>query len=361
MINRPLRVAIIGAGVGKNHFDAFNSQLDKFSVKYICDLDVDKANKLISGNSTKITKDYEEVLNDDQVDLIDICLPPDLHFEYVKKALEAGKHAICEKPLAGSLEEVDQLIKISQITKKNIYPIFQYRFGKGTKQLNLLIESGLTGKPFVASLETYWNRDSDYYNVEWRGTWKGERGGAILGHAIHIHDLLTMIFGDVSSVYAKLSTRVNNIEVEDCAALSIQMQNGSLVTSSITLGSANDTSRLKFSFEKLTVTSGKSPYKPAEDTWTFESRQPNEQKKIDEIIGNVKNIQSGYVGLFNEIANNLEGKKSNEVNLNDGRKSIEFVTAVYKSFNEDKNIILPIEKESIYYKSWIPEKYNKNK
>ena len=52
------------------------------------------------------------------------------------------------------------------------------------------------GKPFVASLETYWNRDSNYYDNEWRGTWKGERGGAILGHAIHIHDLLTMVFGE---------------------------------------------------------------------------------------------------------------------------------------------------------------------
>ena len=360
MINRLFKVAIIGAGIGKEHLNAFNTQLDRFSVKYICDLDVDKAKRLISNNNTKITEDYEEVLSDDEIDLIDICLPPDLHFEYVKKALEAGKHAICEKPLAGSLEEVDQLIKISQITKKNIYPVFQYRFGKGTKQLNLLIESGLAGKPFVASLETYWNRDSNYYDNEWRGTWKGERGGAILGHAIHIHDLLTMVFGEIFSVYAKLSTRVNNIEVEDCAALSIQMQNGSLVTSSITLGAANDTSRLKFSFENLTATSGNSPYKPAEDTWTFEARKPNEQKKIDEVIGNVENIQSGYAGLFSEIANNLEGKKSNEVNLYDGRKSIEFVTAVYKSFNEDKNIILPIEKESIYYKSWIPKKYNKN-
>ena len=48
--------------------DAFNTQLDRFSVKYICDLDVDKANKLISNNNTKITEDYEEVLNDDEVD-----------------------------------------------------------------------------------------------------------------------------------------------------------------------------------------------------------------------------------------------------------------------------------------------------
>ena len=94
MINRLFKVAIIGAGIGKEHLNAFNTQLDRFSVKYICDLDVDKANKLISNNNTKITEDYEEILNDDEVDLIDICLPPDLHFEYVKKALAAGKHCV---------------------------------------------------------------------------------------------------------------------------------------------------------------------------------------------------------------------------------------------------------------------------
>ena len=125
--------------------------------------------------------------------------------------------------------------------------------------------------------------------------------------AIHIHDLLTMIFGDIFSVYAKLSTRVNNIEVE--IVLHYQSKcKMALVTSSITLGAANDTSRPKFSFENLTATSGNSPYKPAEDTWSFEARKPNYQK-INKVIGNVENIQSGYAGLFNEIANNLEGKK----------------------------------------------------
>ena len=44
MINRLFKVAIIGAGIGKNHLNAFNTQLDRFSVKYICDLDVDKSN-----------------------------------------------------------------------------------------------------------------------------------------------------------------------------------------------------------------------------------------------------------------------------------------------------------------------------
>ena len=83
----------------------------------------------------------------------------------------------------------------------------------------------------VASLETHWNRGKDYYSKPWRGTWEGEQGGAILSHSIHIHDLVNMILGPVSNVFAKLTTRVNNIEVEDCAALSVEMENGALVTS----------------------------------------------------------------------------------------------------------------------------------
>ena len=85
--------------------------------------------------------------------------------------------------------------------------------------------------------------------------------------------------------------KVNDIEVEDCAALSIEMKNGSLVTSSITLGAANDTSRLKFCFEGLTIESAASPdkpYNPAEDEWKFLPRTPVTQKQIDEILSKVK-------------------------------------------------------------------------
>jgi predicted dehydrogenase len=57
--------------------------------------------------------------------------------------------------------------------------------------------------------------------VPWRGTWAGEAGGAILGHAIHAHDLLCRYFGPVAQVQARLATRVNEIETEDCAAVSM--------------------------------------------------------------------------------------------------------------------------------------------
>ena len=96
-----------------------------------------------------------------------------------------------------------------------------------------------------------------------------------------------MILGPVSNIFAKLSTRVNDIEVEDCAALSIEMENGALVTSSITLGAANDTSRLRFCFDGLTAESGASPdkpYSPADDEWHFLPRSPVTQAQIDEVL-----------------------------------------------------------------------------
>ena len=352
------QVAIIGTNIGSKHYEAFQKLSDRFKVHTICGLTKGAIDKILeSNNQTKISLDFEEVLKIKEIDIIDICLPPHLHFSACKKALEAGKHVICEKPLVSNLKEIDELEKISKDTKKIIFPVFQYRYGLGFSKLKALINSGLTGKPLIASLETHWNRGKEYYSKAWRGTWKGEQGGAILSHAIHIHDLVSMILGPVLSVYAKLNTRVNDIEVEDCAALSVEMVNGSLVTSSITLGAAKNTSRLKFCFEGLTVESGASPdkpYQPADDDWKFFAREPVVQNQVNEIIKKIKMPQSWYAGLFEQIANKLDGIESDEVTLKDARKSLEFVTAVYNSYRTEQNIYLPITKDNPLYNSWLP-------
>jgi len=241
------QVAIIGTNIGAKHFEDFQKISERFNVNTLCGLTREAIDKILQSNTeTKVSLNFEDILKVKEIDIIDICLPPHLHFSACKQAMEAGKHVICEKPLVSSLKEVDELKKISKETGKIIFPVFQYRYGLGLSKLKALIKSGLAGNPLVASLETHWNRGKDYYSKPWRGTWEGEHGGAILSHSIHIHDLVSMILGPVSNVFAKLTTRVNDIEVEDCAALSIEMENGTLVTSSITLGASNDTSRLDF-------------------------------------------------------------------------------------------------------------------
>ena len=76
------------------------------------------------------------------VDIIDICTPPTLHVAQALAALAAGKHVICEKPIAGSLAEVDQLIAAEQAAPGRLMPIFQYRFGNGVQRAKRIVDLG---------------------------------------------------------------------------------------------------------------------------------------------------------------------------------------------------------------------------
>src|SRR5439155_21418471 len=160
--------------------------------------------------------------------------------------LAAGKHAVCEKPLVSSLREVDELVRAEARSGKRIMPIFQYRFGHGLQKLKLLIAEGLAGTAYLATVETAWRRRAAYYAVPWRGKWATELGGALLGHAIHAHDMLCYVLGPVKSVFARTTTRVNPIEVEDTAAIVLEMANGALASLSVTLGSPAEISRHRF-------------------------------------------------------------------------------------------------------------------
>ena len=273
---------MVGAGIGREHVQGYAELPELFAVATICDLDQARAKDIASrAPGSAVTTDFSTVLADPTVDIIDICLPPHLHYEAVVQAIDAGKHVICEKPLVTSLAQADALIERIDATDRKLFPVFQYRFGDGFRKLQRLIDSGIAGKPLVASLETHWNRGDDYYAVPWRGTWEGEQGGAILGHAIHIHDLVCAALGPVHRVSAMTATRVNPIEVEDCAALVFEMVNGALVTSSLTLGAAKDMSRLRFCFANVTAESALTPYNPGGGDWTFTARAPFDQAEIE--------------------------------------------------------------------------------
>ena len=98
-----LNVAIIGAGIGEKHLSGFAQLPDKFTVRVICDLDENRGRELAtSQEGVGFTRDLAEVLSDPTIDIVDICLPPHLHFSACVDALEAGKKVICEKPLVAS-------------------------------------------------------------------------------------------------------------------------------------------------------------------------------------------------------------------------------------------------------------------
>ena len=350
-----IRVAIIGAGIGAEHLAAYRALPDLYRVTHLVDLDTARATAVLAGDgSVVVSADLAAILGDDAVDLIDVCLPPHLHLEVSVAALQAGKHVVCEKPMVRSLAEADLLASAITATDRVFSPVFQYRFGPATAALDALIAAGLSGKPEVASLETHWDRGAEYYANGWRGTWARESGGAVLGHAIHNHDLICRYFGPVAAVQAALSTRINPIETEDCAAIIMRFENGALATSSVTLGAAGNTSRIRLVFEKLTATSGTAPYAPASIPWTILARDPADQPRIDAILHELPPAISGFEGFFIAISDAVAGRSGAAVTYDDGRAAIALVTAIYQAARSGQTVALPLDPNTPLYAGWLP-------
>ena len=149
---------------------------------------------------------------------------------------------------------MDELETVEQQSGKRLFPIFQYRFGHGIQKLHHLIAAGLAGSPLIATAETHWLRGEAYYSRGmWRSTWDGAAGGSFATHAIHIHDLLCLVLGDPTSVFAQASNCVNGYETEDLGVVLMNFSNGAMASSSVTLGSTEQMSRLRFCFAGLTA------------------------------------------------------------------------------------------------------------
>jgi len=350
-MNERLKVAVVGLGIGREHLRHWISLPDHFEVVMICDPDDDLRNKVSDQIGCPGVSHYDEVLAG-SVDIIDICTPPHLHAAMAKQGLASGHHIVCEKPLVNSLKEVDELIAAQADAKRYLMPISQYRFAGGIQRLKHLVEQGITGTPYVSSVETHWNRGSQYYASPWRGRWDTEHGGVILCHALHLHDLLCFILGDVENVYAQVATRVNPIETEDCATVSLKMKNGALVSSSATLGSRAQISRLRFCFENLTAESNLAPYNPGKDPWTFTPKNTREDIRITDALRSFTPPAADFAGQFMGLYESIHNGAGLPVTLHDARRSLELVTAIYASASSGQPQALPIDTLHPGYSDW---------
>ena len=346
-----IRVAVLGGGIGAQLLDAYQA-LDGFEVALLVDQDADRR-AAFEANGVETAAQVEAALAAD-VDVIDICLPPDMHAPVAVAALRAGKHVICEKPLATSMDQVDDIRTAAAAAGRQVFPVFQYRYGPAFDRLSALRAQGLTGAPIAAALETHWNRGSDYYAVPWRGTWAGERGGAVLGHAIHAHDLLGHFMVPVTAVSAHLGTCVNQIETDDTAAMVFALAGGAMATSSVTLGHARDETRLRFVYERLTATSDTIPYAPGEGDWSFVARDPADQDAVDKVGAGTCIGPSGFRGFLTEVGKALRGAPNRAVTLEDGAASIALVTAIYAAHRNRRNTDLPLPPDHPMRKGWQP-------
>jgi predicted dehydrogenase len=355
-MTRKYRVAVIGAGIAERHLVGFKWNEDLFEVPVLCSLDEDRGKPLAERlGIPEYTRDTDSLFRRDDIDIVDIATPPSSHFELTERAIRSGKHAICEKPLFASLADCDRMAEILKASDRKLMPIFQYRYGAGLQKLKRLVDMGLTGRPIMTTIETHWWRGPAYYEVAWRGKWATELGGGLLGHAIHAHDMLNYIHGPCTEVFAYGATLVNDIEVEDTMALAVKMRNGSLAALSMTLGSREEISRLRFCFHDLVAESITEPYTMSRDPWRFVAGSQDRQELVDQALAGHQPTEDGYTEQFRRFHAALEADGEPPVTLQDGRNALELVTAAYHSQRTGRPTVLPIGPQHPLYRSWLPE------
>lgn len=354
-MTRRLRVGVVGSGIGASHIEGYRALPDLYEVTTLCDIDADRGAAVAAKYAIPATVAALDDLLARDLDIVDVCTPSGLHQAQALAALAAGFHTVVEKPVAKSLAEADVLAAAEAASGRRLSPIFQYRFGHGIQKLHHLRAKGFAASPSVATAETHWWRSTPYYEAaRWRGTFAGELGGCLTTHAIHIHDLLCEVLGPVASVHARASNRQNRNETEDMAVLSLAFANGAFATSSVTLGSRQETSRLRFCFRDLVAESGLSPYNPGHDPWTFPDDDPEAAARIAAALEDFEPLPERFPGQFLRLHAALTGDAALPVTLADARRSIELLTAAYWSAATGEPVTLPLPPDHPYYAGWIP-------
>jgi predicted dehydrogenase len=156
-------------------------------------------------------------------------------------------------------------------------------------------------------------------------------------------------------VFAYTTTRVNDIEVEDCASVSLQMADGSAAALGVTLGSAAEITRHRFSFSGLVAESNTRPYTNSGDPWTYVGDTPELTEQIDAALAEFQPLPEHYAGQFYRFHEALRCGDELPVTLADARTALELITAMYYSAETSSCVQLPIGPDHPRYASWLPQ------
>src|SRR5580704_6023392 len=206
---KPIRTAIFGTGfMGRVHLEAVR-RVEFVEASGIAGRNAEAAQLLGAGFSVpKITTDYREILRNSAIDAVHICTPNAQHFPMAKDALQAGKHVICEKPLATSVEEGKELVALAAERGVRNCVCHNLRFYPMVQQMRAMHEAGDLGEILVVQ-GTYF-QDWLLYETDWKWRVDAKVSGpsrCMADIGSHCFDMAEHVTGmRVSSLCADLQT-----------------------------------------------------------------------------------------------------------------------------------------------------------
>lgn len=347
-----MKYALIGCGrISRNHIKAvLNNNLELTAV---CDVNPEHMESLLqeynlqNDISIKRYTDYKEMLKENEVELVSIATESGLHAEIAIYCIKLGINVIIEKPMAMSMEDADEIVRLSEEKHVKVSACHQNRFNIAVQEVRKALEAGRFGKISHGSIHVRWNRNLDYYEqAPWRGTWEQD-GGALMNQCIHGIDLLRWMLGDeVDEVYGATRQQFHNyLEAEDIGMSVVKFKNGAIATIE---GTTNvyphnlEETLYIFGEDGTCKLGGKSTNNI--DVWDFKDENEDDMKNkgLEEVTSNV--YGNGHTSLFADVIDAIQNDRTPYVDAIAGRNALEMVLAIYKSQKIGQPIKLPLKK-----------------
>ncbi|MGX7418247.1 Gfo/Idh/MocA family protein [Carnobacterium gallinarum] len=232
---KKINVALIGCGaISIIHAQGIANN-PATELVYVVDKVTAKAEKMAQVYHCKMETNYQNLLDNPAIDMVIICTPHYLHKEMSIAFLQHGKHVLCEKPMALTVKDGEEILAIAASVEVEYAVCFQNRFNDASVKLKELLEVNAQefGQLKGAKLTLSWHRTKAYYaDSDWRGDLAKEGGGVLMNQAIHTIDLITWLVGVPESVKGQISRNLfdSQITVEDTAMALALYEHGQPLT-----------------------------------------------------------------------------------------------------------------------------------
>jgi UDP-N-acetyl-2-amino-2-deoxyglucuronate dehydrogenase len=229
-----VRFGLVGCGgIGATHAKAIEL-LPEAELVAVCDVHAERGGKVAAAHgAAHVFTDVDAMLDAIPLHAVTIATDHKRHFAPAMAAVTHGIHVIIEKPITVSLEEAHMLLETARAHKVKLGGVFQRRFFPAAQRMHAAIASGKIGRVTVAECIALLGRDHAYFARDpWRGTWKGEGGGALMNQAIHMIDMMLWMVGTPNEVYGRWAARKHGeyIDVEDSACAVVTFEGGAMAT-----------------------------------------------------------------------------------------------------------------------------------
>lgn len=288
------KVALVGCGrISKRHLDAI-SDTDGVELTLVCDCIEDRAKAVADKYNVPFVTDYNDIKD---VDVVSVLTPSGLHPRHVGEIAENTNvpYIVCEKPLSLTLREAYEMLNRIDRAGKVLLPVYQNRYNPLVAYVKHLITDGHLGKVHQFVCNIFWNRNDEYFDIDWHGT-KELDGGVLYTQASHYVDMIHFFFGEVTE-HKGLGGDLRGLEVYDSISAVCKFDTGTVGTINATVSTFN-----KNYLTEFTVIGGKGTVKLSGtnlnqiDFWDVEGlEKPDMDFKVDHIYGKGHNTMYEYI------------------------------------------------------------------